>query len=103
MDMSINTSPVSIVEIAASSAAAFWELLSPEKPLFPPPSQFLYRGQADASWGLEPPILRPPENKLGVLGRDGVVPSDFQVFKEWVYLKSFVEHCDSIGLRIRLT
>jgi hypothetical protein len=39
MDMSINTSPVSIVEIAASSAAAFWELLSPEKPLFPPPSQ----------------------------------------------------------------
>jgi hypothetical protein len=37
---------------------------------------------------------------LGVHGRDGVVSSDMQVFKEWAYLKSFVDHCDSIGLKI---
>jgi hypothetical protein len=98
--MSINSPPVAITEKAASSAAEFWALLSPEKPLFPEPCVLLYRGQADASWGLEPSILRHPENKLGVFKTNGVVPSDFQVFKEWVYLKSFVDHCDSIGLRI---
>jgi hypothetical protein len=98
--MSANGHPVSIEEKVASSAAEFWELLCPENPLFPLPCQLLYRGQADASKKLVPSILRDPENKLGVLINDGVVASDFQVFKEWIYLKSFVDHCDSIGLRI---
>ena len=92
--------PREIEERAATSAKEFWDLLSPEKPLFPAPCELLYRGQADAAWGLEPSILRPPENRIGVWGAGGVVASDIQVFKEWVYLKSFVDHCDSIGLPI---
>jgi hypothetical protein len=61
--MSINVPPVSIEEKAASSAAGFWELVSPEKPLFPKQRILLYRGQANASWGLAPSILRSPEKK----------------------------------------
>jgi FRG domain len=93
-------SAIEIDEKAASIAGEFWDFLSPEKPLFHGQRTLLYRGQANASWGLEPSILRFPENKLGVLERDGLVSSDFQVFKEWVYLKSFVDHCDAVGLRI---
>jgi FRG domain len=89
-----------IEEKAATTASEFWGLLSPERPLFRQPCQLLYRGQSEASWGLAPSILRYPETQLGVLGRDGLVPSDMQVFKEWAYLKSFVDHCDSIGLKI---
>ena len=98
--MSIDASLISIPEKATNTAAEFWAALSPETPLFPQPRLLLYRGQGDASWGLEPSISRDPENKLGVLKVSGAVPSDFQVFKEWVYLKSFVDHCDSIALRI---
>ncbi len=93
-------SPREITEKRAESASQFWEWLAPEKPLFAPPSELLYRGQGDAFWGLEPSILRPPETKIGLRTYNGVVPSDLQVFKEWAYLKSFVDDCDSIGLPI---
>ena len=98
--MADTTEPVGVEEKAATTASEFWALLSPEKPLFRPPCELLYRGQADASWGLEPSIVRHPEKLLGVTGQDGMVASEMQVFKEWVYLKSFVDHCDSIGLKI---
>jgi hypothetical protein len=68
-----------IEEKAAATASEFWSLLSPEKPLFRPPCELLYRGQADASWGLEPTIVRHPENLLGVTRRNGVVASDMPV------------------------
>lgn len=89
-----------IDERAASTAEEFWDFLSPQRSLFPPAHEVIYRGQACASWTLTPSILRPPENGRGVWGGNGVVASDRQVFKEWVYLKSFVQHCNSIGLRI---
>lgn len=98
--MSIDGSPISVPEKATNTAAEFWALLSPAIPLFPQPCHLLYRGQGDTTWGLEPSISRHPENKLGVFERNGAVPSDFQIFKEWVYLKSFVDHCDSIALQI---
>ncbi len=80
----------SIEIIPASTAAQFWSLLSPEKPLFPKPCKLLYRGQADHRWDLKPSILR-----------SGIsAASDPQVFKEWAYLETFVRHCDSIGLAI---
>lgn len=80
----------SIEIIAASTAAEFWSLLSPEKPLFPKPCKLLYRGQADHCWNLKPSILR----------RGISAASEMQVFKEWAYLETFVRHCDSIGLAI---
>lgn len=98
--MSLNASPTAISEIEASTASEFWALLSPEKPLFPRPCTLLYRGQSDSSWGLVPSILRYPERILGVPNNGGLVYSDFQVFKEFIYLMNFVNHCDSIGLQI---
>jgi len=100
--MSGDTSPfsVEIDEKIANSANEFWDFLSPEKLLFPQPCQLLYRGQGDASWGLEPSILRSPEKNLGVWGINNTITSDTQVFKEWAYLKTFVDRCDSIGLSI---
>lgn len=80
--------PIKIID--ANTAAEFWELLSPEKPLFSGKCDLLYRGQADQHWHLTPSILRMEICTL----------SDNQVFKEWVYLHSFVEHCDLIGLSI---
>lgn len=80
----------SIEIIPASTAAEFWSLLSPEKPLFPRPCKLLYRGQADHCRNLEPSILR----------RGISAASEMQVFKEWAYLETFVRHCDSIGLAI---
>ena len=74
----------------ASTAAEFWNLLSPEKPLFPKPCKLLYRGLADHCWNLEPSILR----------RGISASSEMQVVKEWAYLETFVRHCDSIGLAI---
>lgn len=89
-----------IEERRAKSAGEFWGWLSPERSLFRKPCDLLYRGQGDASLGLEPSVLRSPETNLGVIISDGSIPSDMQVFKEWVYLKSFVDSCDSIALPI---
>lgn len=79
-----------IEAIHASNAAGFWGLLSPEKTLFPPPCNLLYRGQADARWNLTPGMLR----------KGMCSAADMQVFKEWAYIDTFVRHCDSIGLVI---
>jgi hypothetical protein len=89
-----------IEERAVATAEEFWEILSPQRSLFAPAHRVVFRGQAVASWSLTPSILRSPENKRGVWGAGGIVASDTQVFKEWVYLKSFVDHCDSIGLSL---
>jgi hypothetical protein len=89
-----------IEERAASTADEFWDILSPQKTLFAPAHQAIFRGQAAASWSLSPSVLRSPENKRGVWRTGGIVASDKQVFKEWVYLKSFVDNCDAIGLSI---
>jgi hypothetical protein len=80
----------SIEVLPATTAAEFWGLLSPEKLLFPRPCELLYRGQANHCWNLKPSILR----------RGISAAPDKQVFKEWAYLKTFVGHCDSIGLAI---
>ena len=76
--------------IHAATAADFWSLLSPERPLFPQPCKLLYRGQRDDCWHLTPGILR----------RGMSATADFQVFKEWAYIETFVRHCDSVGLPI---
>jgi FRG domain len=80
----------SIKIIDAATASEFWNLLSPERPLFPGPCDLLYRGHADHRWNLTPVILR----------REISSRSDMQVFKEWAYIDEFVRHCDSIGLPI---
>ena len=91
-----------IMEFKAARANEFWQLLSPEKLLFPFPSEVLYRGQADATWHLVPSLMRNMRNNAATPWKKlrTNVNSDDEVFSEWAFLKQFVEHCDSIGLRI---
>jgi len=74
----------------AATARKFWALLSPEKPLFPKGRTLLYRGQCSDQWNLTPRVLREPASSA----------AEEQVRKEWMYLDTFVRHCDSIGLAI---
>ena len=82
-----------------SSAKDFWARLAPESPLAPPPAQFIYRGQADASWGLIPSALRKDS-----LVRDRVAEeertAEVQTFFEMRLLQVYVETCDSVGLEV---
>lgn len=77
------------------SASALWNALSPTKEPFKSHSH-IFRGQANAKWGLIPSVLRATETSF--LG--GINTGDHQVFFEWVLLKHFAESCDSIGLPI---
>ena len=54
--MNMNRSKIQSIDV--DTAKAFWDLLSPENPLFPNESQIIYRGQSDSSWGLIPSIFR---------------------------------------------
>jgi hypothetical protein len=45
-----------------------------------PPCKLLYRGQGEAGWNLTPGILRRGVSSM----------ADFQVFKEWAYIETFV-------------
>jgi len=88
-----------IKEFKADTAGEFWDLLCPEQLLFPDPCKLLYRGQASASWKLEPALLRPGNNPATLFGEDAVT-SDRQIVAEFVFLEKFVEHCDSAGLKL---
>jgi FRG domain len=82
-----------IETINTNTANEFFSLLSPEKPLFPLPSDLLYRGQANAEWNLVPSILRSAICTRYENRRE-------QASKEWKYLERFVNYCDLSGLPI---
>lgn len=92
-----------IQEFKAATGREFWDLLSPEKSLFAPPCDLLYRGQKDAGWGLEPRLFRPGNNPAALWSpprEPHSLASDDQVFAEWKFLEIFMDHCDSIGLKL---
>jgi hypothetical protein len=79
-------------ELQAANGNEFWDLLSPERSLFPRPSEIIYRGQANAAWQLTPRLFRDPD-----VVRYSTLP--FQLI-EWMILDTFRKYCDSAGLRI---
>jgi len=88
-----------IKEYRVSTASELWQLLAPEKSIFPAPCQPLFRGQAKAEWRLQPALFRDGNNPA-VPFESPQLGSDYQVFSEWALLDQFAKHCDSIGLRI---
>ncbi len=88
-----------IQERSAATAREFWDLLSPEKPLFQGFPKVIHRGQADATWPLVPKLFRDHNNVSRLLAR-GTPDANTQMFGEWIYLADFVRHCDSVGLTI---
>lgn len=88
------------VEKKCTDLNEFWELLSPQKLLKRDPSNFIYRGQRDSSWGLIPSILREEDNPANRISGSMRVTCEDQVFAELRILEHFVEQCDSLGLNI---
>lgn len=109
--MNMNRSKIQSIDV--DTAKAFWDLLSPENPLFPNESQIIYRGQSDSSWGLIPSIFREgkhPSRLFNLLDRKEKktntrfslqdITSDKIIFTENYLLKQFVDYCDKGGISI---
>lgn len=80
------------------SAYSLWDALSPTKSIDPEGiDTFIFRGQADATWGLLPSALR--ENSF-YLSRAGTNFSEDVVWNEIEIINSFVTYCDRIGIKI---
>lgn len=91
-----------VIEYPASTAEEFWEVLSPQKYLFGPLNEPIFRGQAKEAWDLEPSILRKGKHPIyGFPGfRSSPETSDERIFVEIHALRTFARYCDSTGLRI---
>ena len=81
-------------------ADEIWEALSPTQDLFPKPYQLLYRGHASADWTLLPAILREPASKVLDEVLPGTNTADEQVFLEHYVIRSFMEFCDQVAIRL---
>jgi hypothetical protein len=91
-----------IVEYRASTAEEFWDILSPQKYLFAPESEPIFRGQLDAAWTLEPSILRGKNHPSYSIPKYRLTPENSldQIYAEIDALKTFANFCDSSGLKI---
>ncbi len=91
-----------VTEYQASTAEEFWEVLSPQKYLFGPLNEPIFRGQANEAWDLEPFILRKTKHPIYdfPLFRSSPEKSDERIFVEIHTLRTFAGYCDSTGLRI---
>lgn len=82
------------------TANELWELLSPTNELFEKPCKLIYRGQANATWGLIPSLLRDEENNQLMRLFKNKAKAFEQIFNEVIVLKKFVEFCDNVGIKI---
>src|SRR5664279_5104798 len=82
------------------AAGELWTQLGPVNKLFSDPSKLIFRGQADATWGLVPSVLRDSFRSKAILIAPGRDTADFQVFYEILLLETFGEFCDQAGVRI---
>ena len=85
--------------IECQTVKEFWEILSPENQRWSGLGPVVYRGQANAQWGLVPSVLR--ESSLVRKMIPGfLLKTDLQLFGEMQLLRFFSDYCDSMGLRI---
>jgi hypothetical protein len=85
--------------IETTKAQEFWNILSPQSPLFETPCDVIYRGQRDASWKLEPSFFR-NENKTSFSTDTLTVTTSEIIVNEFAYLKHFVEAADRMGIAL---
>jgi hypothetical protein len=87
-------------EVYYQTADELWEALSPTKELVKAPCKLLYRGQANAEWGLIPSVLRKTSNDPATAMWGEGVNADDQVFTEVRSLEVFAEFCDQVGIQL---
>jgi len=81
-----------------NDAKKLWDALSPTQKIDPNcVDNIVYRGQADATWGLIPSVLRDFSARIF---RGGKPESNDIVANELLLLNSFVRGCDRIGVSI---
>lgn len=85
--------------IECSSANELWDRLSPEKTSNAASSAFIYRGQADATWGLVPSVLRKQSAVKGFMP-ELILHTEIEILAEMELLRQFVNSCDALGLAI---
>ncbi len=73
---------------------------SPTNELVKAPCKLLYRGQANAEWGLIPSVLRKTSNDPATAMWGEGVNADDQVFTELRSLEVFAEFCDQVGIQL---
>ena len=89
----------SFYEKKYETAEELWDSLSPTNELVAPPCKLIYRGQENAEWKLIPSILRDKtRNKFGKIWPRKLFED--QIHMEIYLLRSFVDYCDEIGIRI---
>ncbi|MCK2116099.1 FRG domain-containing protein [Pseudomonas fulva] len=81
------------------TAEELWQALSPTHEFKKGHEDFVYRGQADARWGLLPTILR-PRNVPPIVSYTEMVDASDMVFYELAILQRFAKHCDDVGIPI---
>lgn len=86
-------------EYSFETAAELWDALSPTYRFRNGVEDFVFRGQADARWGLVPTILR-PKSYTPVISKGEGVDTREMVFFELSVLNRFVKHCDAVGIPI---
>lgn len=83
-----------------NTAEELWEALSPTREIIAQPCNLIFRGQANANWGLVPSVLRSgsanPASRVWGAG----VKAEEQIFTEVRLLEEFAEFCDQIGIKI---
>ena len=86
-------------EIKCETAKELWDSLSPTNELVAPPCKLIYRGQENAEWRLIPSILRDETRNKFSKNWSRKLFGD-QIHMEIYLLRSFVDYCDEIGIRI---
>ena len=81
------------------TAEELWDSLSPTNELVAPPCKLIYRGQENAEWRLIPSILRDETRNKFSKNWSRKLFGD-QIRMEIYLLRSFVDYCDEIGIRI---
>ena len=86
-------------EKICETAEELWDSLSPTNELVVPPCKLIYRGQENAEWRLIPSILRDETRNKFSKNWSRKLYGD-QIHMEIYFLRSFVDYCDEIGIRI---
>jgi len=95
------TTGIQIKEIQKRTAKDFWGYLSPESSRFNNSCEIIYRGQRDASWSLEPSLLRNEYKPVSrCYGNNEPAPPYQQFLYEFRILQEFVAHCDSASISL---
>ena len=82
------------------TANELWEFFSPTNKLFEDHYELIYRGQGSSNWELIPSVLRYTDRNQLMRFFKNKATADMQIFNELIVLKTFVNYCDNLGIKV---